>query len=125
MLYMLLQLPLGIIYFTVLVTGFATSVATIMLPAIQEAADSPVIRIGEYGYLIEPWAYPLLVVCGLLGLVVMLWIARGIGYMHGAYAKAMLVGTVEQGQQWAADAATSQTSASSQSTAGDAPGGGN
>lgn len=124
MLYMLLQLPLGVIYFTVLVTGLATSVATILLPAIQEVADSPVIRIGEYGYLIDAWAYPLVVVLGVLGLVVMLWVARGIGYMHGAYAKAMLVGTIEQGQQWAAEAAQSQSSGSSQGTAGGTSGGG-
>jgi hypothetical protein len=55
---------------------------------------------GSYGYLIEPWAFPLFVAGGLLGYVITLWVAKGIGYLHGQYAKAMLVGrtAVEGGE---------------------------
>jgi len=92
MLYMILQLPLGIAYFTLLVTGFATSASLVALPILQEISGQPLIQSGGYSYLIEPWAYPLFVVVGLLGMIVLLWVVKGIGKLHGAYAKAMLVG---------------------------------
>jgi tryptophan-rich sensory protein len=100
MLYMVLQLPLGIVYFTVVVTAVALSSALIALPLVQAVANAPVIRMGSYGYLIEPWAFPLFVAAGLLGYVITLWVAKGIGYLHGQYAKAMLVGrtAVEGGE---------------------------
>jgi hypothetical protein len=51
---------------------------------------------GGTSYLIEPWAFPLFVIAGLLGAVITLWIARGVGALHGSYAKALLVGRFEQ-----------------------------
>jgi hypothetical protein len=95
MLYMVLQLPLGIIYFTLTVTGVATSVALIAAPLWQTVADMPVGRDLQYAYYIEPWAMPLFVIAGLLGLVVMLWMVKGLGVLHGQYAKALLVGRVD------------------------------
>lgn len=92
MLYMLLQLPLGVTYFSLLITGIATSLGVIALPILQTAYDTPIIRDANYGYMIEPWAFPLLVAAGVLGLVLTLWMGKGIGYLHGAYAKVMLVG---------------------------------
>jgi len=92
MLYMVLQLPLGITYFTILVTGIATSAAVMALPFAQMLAEGPLIRAGVYGYYIEPWAYPLLVAAGVLGFFITLWVAKGIGFLHGQYAKVMLVG---------------------------------
>ncbi len=92
MLYMLLQLPLGITYFTIMVTGLATSASLIALPFAQELASGPLIRTGMYGYYIEGWAYPLLVAAGVVGFFITLWIAKGIGFLHGQYAKVMLVG---------------------------------
>ena len=44
MLYMVLQLPLGIIYFTVMVTALSLSAATIAMPFVQmldQRADHP------------------------------------------------------------------------------------
>jgi len=92
MLYMLLQLPLGITYFTIMVTGLATSLSLIALPFVQALVDSPLLRVGMYGYYVEPWAYPLLVAAGVIGFFITLWIAKGIGFLHGQYAKVMLVG---------------------------------
>lgn len=92
MLYMLLQAPLGTFYFALIVTGFASSVSLIALPFVQEIVDAPLISAGGYGYMLETWAYPLAVVMGILGMVVLLWIVKGVGVLHGAYAKAMLVG---------------------------------
>lgn len=95
MLYMLLQFPLGILYFVLLVTGFAASASLVALPFLQEVAVNPLIQVGGYSYALETWAYPLVVAVGLLGMVVLLWIVRGIGMLHGGYAKVLLVGTRE------------------------------
>lgn len=99
MLYMVLQLPLGIIYFTVVVTALATSLGIFVAPIAQVVLGEPVIRTLEYGYLIEPWAMPLVMAAGVLGVIVTLWIAKGIGRLHGAYAKTLLVGRVGGGDQ--------------------------
>jgi len=95
MLYMVLQLPLGIIYFTTVVTALSLSVATFMLPIAQGLADGAVIRGINYGYLIQPWAMPLVMALGVLGFFVTLWIAKGVGKVHGMWAKTMLVGRFE------------------------------
>jgi len=92
MLYMVLQLPLGIAYFTIVVTSIATSASLIAVPFAQMVSEGPLMRSGSYGYYIEPWAYPLFVAAGLLGFIITLWIAKGIGFLHGQYSKVMLVG---------------------------------
>jgi len=96
MLYMALQMFFGIAYFTIIVTAFALCVSAIALPIVQVMADQPLLVIDGYSYWIEPWGYPVFVIAGLLGAVVTMWLAKAIGKMHGAYAKAMLVGRFEQ-----------------------------
>lgn len=98
MLYMLLQLPLGVIYFSVIVTSLAVSGALVVAPVVQTVFDTPIARTYEYGYFIEPWGMPIVVVLGLLGFVVTLWLAKGMGLLHGQYAKALLVGRVDQAE---------------------------
>ena len=95
MLYMVLQLPLGIIYFTLTVTGVAVSAGLIAVPFVQMIFGTPIARTYGYAYYIEPWGMPLLVLAGLLGLVVTLWMVKGIGLLHGQYAKSLLVGRVD------------------------------
>jgi len=95
MLYMVLQLPLGIFYFTVMVTALSLSVGTIAIPFAQMLTDEPVIRGLQYGYYIEPWAMPLFVIAGVFGLFATLWVAKGLGKLHGMWAKTMLVGRFE------------------------------
>ena len=105
MLYMALQMFFGIAYFTIIVTALALCVSAIALPVVQVMADQPLLVIDGYSYWIEPWGYPVFVIAGLLGAVVTMWLAKGIGKMHGAYAKAMLVGRFEQPAAPAAPAA--------------------
>ena len=99
MLYMLLMLPLGITYFTVVVTGLAASLWAFAAPIVQWATNSPIIRTTEWGYLIEPWGAPFFFAGGILGFFLTLWLAKGVGYLHGMFAKAMLVGRFEGGAQ--------------------------
>ena len=51
MLYMVLQLPLGIIYFTIIVTALTLSAAVTALPIAQVVIGQPIIRDFDYGYL--------------------------------------------------------------------------
>ncbi len=95
MLYMVLQLPLGTIYFSVMVTALSLCAGVIALPFVQMLTNEPVIRGLQYGYYIEPWAMPLLVAVGVLGLFVTLWLAKGLGKVHAMWAKTMLVGRFE------------------------------
>ena len=53
-------------------------------------------RTLEFAYYLEPWAYPLVVVLGILGFFLTLWMSKGIGYLHGMFAKVMLVGRYEK-----------------------------
>jgi uncharacterized membrane protein len=95
-LYFLLMLPLGIAYFTVAVTGLATSLALIAAPV------AAVFGLGDSGLWIDNvnvlgvngwWALPLCFIVGVLLLFVTLHIARGVGHLHGQLAKHMLVKT--------------------------------
>jgi hypothetical protein len=95
-LYFLLMLPLGIAYFTVAVTGLATSLGLIAAPfAAVFGLDGAGLWIddvnvlGVHGW----WALPLCFISGVLLLFATLHLARGVGYLHGQLAKHMLVKT--------------------------------
>jgi uncharacterized membrane protein len=105
MLYMVVQLVLGIVYFTVVVTALSVSAALVALPIVQGVFHVPSFVSGGYGYFIDWWAMPLVMAIGVLGFFVTLWIAKGVGYLHGNYAKFMLVGRFEGGQAEQATAA--------------------
>ena len=96
MLYMLLQLPLGIVYFTVSVTGLATGLGMIGLPFVQLAAGRSYVDINGIEYLLSWWQMPLVVLGGALLVLVMLNLIRLAGGAHAAYAKAMLVRAGQQ-----------------------------
>ena len=91
-LYMVLQLPLGVIYFTLATVALALSATGVIYPVAQLFTDYPLIRDASYGYVLQPWATPLVIALGLLGFVLTLHLCRGIGWLHAAYAKALLVG---------------------------------
>ena len=95
MLYMLLMLPLGTLYFTVAVTGLSVSLGLIFGAV---AATMGQLGLAEFHLHLHPapmwdsplWI-PLLCAVGVMGLFVMLHLARGIGRLHGALAKHLLV----------------------------------
>lgn len=91
-LYMVLQFVLGTVYFSLIVTMLSASAGLIVWPFAQSVTDVPLIQIGAYGYILQPWAYPLVVIAGAFGVVLMLNVCRMLGTAHAWYAKAMLVG---------------------------------
>lgn len=92
-LYFLLMLPLGILYFTIAVTGLSVSLSLIAAPIALLFGFGSGLFVDGNGLILEsePWAWPLAVVAGVVLLFATLHLARGIGVMHGALAKHMLV----------------------------------
>ena len=91
MLYFVLMLPLGIIYFTVAVTGLAVSIAIIGAPFIEWFVDGHGMYLDGAYLTMEPMAAVVAVPLGILLLTLMLHLFRGIGTIHGGLAKHLLV----------------------------------
>lgn len=94
--YLILMLPLGIVYFVIAVVGLSLSLAFLFAPMIDLA--------GRYGWFDIPgyvhmspawldslWAAPLLMLLGVLLLTLLMHLARGIGRLHALFAKTLLV----------------------------------
>lgn len=88
--YMILQLPLGTIYFSVFITLIALSLSGIAIPILQLGFDIPV-NINGGSYYLAGWMLPLVVVAGILLATLTMHLAKYVGRMHGALAKALLV----------------------------------
>jgi hypothetical protein len=95
MAYMILMLPLGIIYFTIAVTGLATGVALVGAPIWGWTG-----WVGEHAFTYEgvahdwsfpAWGIPLAMILGVIVLVALMHVVKWIGRGHAAFAKAMLV----------------------------------
>lgn len=95
MFYMLLQLPLGIIYFTLSVVFGVTSGAMIAGGIHQLATGQDHIMISSEpaidAFLNTPPGLALLVIAGLLGVLLTLHLARALGIVHGKVAEVLLV----------------------------------
>lgn len=91
LLYMLLMLPLGVIYFSVMVTLLATSAAMIVSPVLHLIFDPTVVYIGPEPYSFPTYLTPLLTIGGVLLTTLTLHLARWVGWGHGKLAKALLV----------------------------------
>lgn len=91
-LYMLLQFALGIVYFVAIVLVLALSIGFIAIPFIQTAF--PGVNMMYYdgaSHYFPTWSYPLCVLGGFLLWTTFMHLARGIGQLHGRFAKWMLV----------------------------------
>ena len=91
MIYMILQLPLGIIYFTVFITLIAISLYGIALPILQLGFDLPVSYINGVSYYLVGWMLPVAVIAGILLATVIMHLSRYVGRLHGIMAKTLLV----------------------------------
>ncbi len=94
LLYFLLMLPLGIVYFTIAVTGIATSVGLVGGPLAVLMGFGGHLFIGGVDVLTESgwwWTWPLVILAGVLLLFVTLHVARGLGRLHAQLAKRLLV----------------------------------
>ena len=90
-LYFFLQMPLGVIYFSVIVTLFTLSVSFMVAPLIQSITDFPLLSLGEMKYYLPSWSTPLFLLLGFLIWTTTMHLGRWIGQLHGKYAKIFLV----------------------------------
>lgn len=92
LLYMLLMLPLGVLYFTVAVTGLSVSLGLIFGPIARVLAEIGLLQIqGDVQPDIPMALLPLVMVLGVILLTVLMHLFKGIGSFHGAVAKGLLV----------------------------------
>ncbi len=88
--YMLLQMALGIIYFTLILCFLSVSLSLIAIPILELIFHLPMEIAGHNAYT-PKWFLPLLPVAGALLLLSTLHLAKFIGRWHGRFAKLMLV----------------------------------
>lgn len=95
-LYMLLRLPLGIVYFVTAVVLFSLSLGLIASP-IAHLVGYPMQIFNDGGpvFVMPFWLEPIVCALGIALLFATLHLARGIGRMHGLLAKHMLVKTAQ------------------------------
>lgn len=86
--YMILLLPLGITYFTLIVTLFSLAISLIGSPITQYVLNEPFV---DHGIWIPIYVKPFLVAFGGLLIVLTLHFSKLIGQLHGRFAKVMLV----------------------------------
>ena len=90
-LYMILQFPLGTLYFCLFITLLATSLALIAAPVVQLGFHLPIIQLGSGVYILSIWQLALFFIGGVLLFPASLHLAKFAGKLHGKLAKALLV----------------------------------
>lgn len=91
LLYFFLQMPLGILYFTLIVLLFSFSISLMATPLVQSFTDFPILGIGGTQYFVPLWSTPLFLLVGFLIWTLTMHLGRLIGRLHGRYAKLLLV----------------------------------
>ncbi len=91
--YLILMLPIGIIYFTTVVTLVSVALALVASPILAYVFNIP---IGTWTNGVEVWSLPeyytpLLAFGGVLLGTATMHLARWVGMVHGKFAKALLV----------------------------------
>ena len=87
--YMLLMLPLGTVYFTLAVTALGVALSVAAIPFAQAYGET--IQWDGVAIHAPLWSAPLTIAAGLLLLVLVMHGARAIGRLHGGLAKHLLV----------------------------------
>ena len=91
MIYMIMQLPLGIIYFSVFFSLIAVSLYGIALPILQLSFNLSFWEINGVSYYLVGWMLPVAVISGVLLITLTMHLSRYIGRLHGVMAKKLLV----------------------------------
>jgi uncharacterized membrane protein len=91
MLYMVVQMPLGVAYFSVIVTLFTLGLAWMAVPIVQYGFDLPIVTVEGYYWYAPGWLIPLVIIAGFIVILLTMHLAKAVGRVHGRYAKALLV----------------------------------
>jgi hypothetical protein len=90
LLYMLLQFPLGFVYFIVIGGAFTLALGFITGPVLELSLHLPLEVVGTDKFT-PLWLLPIVCAAGLFLLPATLHLAKWMGKFHGRYAKAMMV----------------------------------
>jgi hypothetical protein len=91
LIYMLLMLPLGIAYFVATTVLLSLSLGLFTGAFLQLLQGSTLITIEHFHYGLPTWTAPLLALFSIVLFFASLHLVRGIGRVHAAVAKSMLV----------------------------------
>ena len=91
LLYMILLMPISVVYITIWTVSFGVSILLIGSPVIQEIFHLPMVTLGSKMVFMPIWSLPLLTLLGFIFLTAFLHLAKKIGQFHGRFAKRMLV----------------------------------
>ena len=91
MLYMLLQMPLGIVYFTLNIVLITVALSFMAAPVVQIFWNIPVVSLETGRVLLPYWVLILMMISGFILLTLTMHLVRALGWLHGRYAKWMLV----------------------------------
>ena len=91
LLYMVLQLPIAVIYILFWTFLVGAGLGLIAAPFVQEMMNIPVIHTNAGEFYLPYGTMPFSVITGVLILTVFMHLAKGFGKLHGKYAKWMLV----------------------------------
>ena len=89
-LYMIVRLPLGIVYFVVTAVFLIFALFFLLAPIVQLFLPFPIIHVMGSDYFLPLWFLPLLWLGGVVDLLALMHISRFVGHWHGKMAKAML-----------------------------------
>jgi len=89
-LYMILRLPLGIVYFVVAAVFLTFALSLMVAPVAQLFIHAPIVHLFDSSYYLPIWLLPILWLGGAFDLLVLMHIARAVGRWHARMAKAML-----------------------------------
>ena len=89
-LYMILRLPLGIVYFLIAAVFLIFALALLLAPIAQLFLPVPIIHLMGNDYYLPIWLLPVLWLGGAINLLALMHIARLVGRWHARLAKAML-----------------------------------
>jgi hypothetical protein len=89
-LYMVVRLPLGVVYFTVAAVFLIFALSLLVAPIAQLLLPYPIVHVFGSDYYLPFWFLPLLWLGGVFDLLVLMHLARAVGRWHAKLAKAML-----------------------------------
>jgi len=96
MFYMVLQLPLGVAYFAITVTGLALSLSLVVAPFAEAVVGRNLIQFGNSAidrFSATPLGMGVMMIAGFVLFFLVLHLMRGLTILHARYAEATLVKT--------------------------------
>ena len=90
-LFLILQFPLGIIYFVLFITLFAVGLTVLAVPVAYFGVHLPMTIWNGMPLYLPTWSIPLFLLAGTIILTTNMHIAKGLGSLHAKLARALLV----------------------------------